>query len=153
MRKVLCTVNPEQVNDSHKKSLEKVLRSNYAKHISESEKLTIVWCELPSDQGYTNYEQPSVSLVALEAQDGLDQKVREAMLYDCAVDWSNITGIPLERLMITVFDETAFAEYMSANQRRLSLKGRLRFALHMALSLVRSKVTRGMLIFNPNMGS
>ena len=152
MKKALCTVNAEQVNDSHKKALESALRSNYAKHLSVTEKLRIVWCELPSDQGFTSYEQPCVSLVVIEAQDGLDQAVREQMLADCAGDWSKITGIALERLMISVFDEAQFAIYLSANQRRMSLLGRARFALHMVASLVRSKATRGLLVFSPNIG-
>ncbi|GAA5315173.1 MAG: hypothetical protein AseanaTS_03770 [Candidatus Pelagadaptatus aseana] len=153
MRKILCTVNPEQVSDVHKKSLESALRSNYAKHLSESESLTIVWCELPTAQGFTSYEQPCVSLVVIEAQDDLDQDVRENMLSECAADWSEITGITLERLMISVFDETVFSEYMAANQRRLSLMGRIQFSRHMLVSLLRSKMTRGLLIFSPNVGS
>lgn len=152
MKKVICTVNAEQVGDSQKKALETALRSNYAKYLSATEKLTIVWCELPADQGFTSYEQPCVSLVVIEAPDGLEQVVREQMLADCAADWSKVTGIAPERLMISVFDASEFAFYMAANQRRLSLVGRIRFALHMASSFLRSKTSRGLLVFNPNLG-
>lgn len=152
MKKVICTVNAEQVGDGQKKSLETALRSNYARHICAKEKLTIVWCELPANQGFTNYEQPCVSLVVIEAPDDLEQTVREQMLSDCATDWSKVTGSAPERLMITVFDASEFAFYMAANQRRLSLAGRIRFALHMATSFIRSKARRGLLVFNANLG-
>lgn len=153
MRKVLCTVNAAQIGDDHKKALESSLRSNYAKCLTANEKLLIIWCELPSDQGYTSYEQPCVSLVVIEAQDGLNQAVREDMLAACAADWSKICGIALERLMISVFDASQFADYMLANQRRMSLPGRIRFALHMGTSLLRSKSSRGLLVFSPNLGA
>ena len=153
MKKILCTVNPEQINDEHKVSLQSALRLNYQKHLSASEKLVFIWCELPPAQGFTNYELPCVSLVLIECKDGLDQHVRESMLFDCATNWSNITGIAMERLMISVFDETHFASYMAANQGRLSLMGRIRFALHMAISLLRSKRSRGLLVFNANVGA
>ena len=152
MKKILCTVNTNQVHDLHKKALQTALQANYAKHLSATERLSVIWCELPPEQGYTSYEQPCVSLVVIEAQDGLEQNVREAMLSDCAADWATITGIELERLMISVFDESHFSAYMAANQRRLSLLGRVRFSMHLAISLLRSKVQRGLLAFNPNLG-
>ena len=153
MRKVLCTVDGSQISDSQKKELENAFRTNYAQHISASEKLTVIWCELPASQGFTNYEQPCVSLIVIEARDGLDQAIRETMLADCAAEWARITQIPQERLMISVFDATEFGDYMAANQRRLSAFGRLRFVTHMLISLMRSKASRGLLAFNPNLGS
>ena len=152
MRKVLCTVNADQVTDELKKALESALRTNYVKHISPSHKLRIIWCELPVAQGFTSYEQPCVSLVVIEAQNNLDQHVREKMLSDCAADWARVTEIPLERLMISVFDQDQFSAYLTANQQRLSPIGRLRFGLHVASSLVRSKAARGLLVFSPNLG-
>ena len=153
MRKTLCTVDGSRISDSLKKKLESAFRTNYACHISASEKLTVIWCELPLSQGFTNYEQPCVSLIVIEARDGLDQATRETMLADCAADWARITGISQERLMISVFDATEFADYMAANQRRLSAFGRLRFLIHMLISLIRSKASRGVLAFNPNLGT
>lgn len=153
MRKVLCTVDGEQVGDDQKKALESAFRANYAEHLSATDKLTVIWCELPANQGYTNYQQPCVSLIVIEASDGLDQPIREAMLSACAADWARITGIAQEQLMISVFDATAFAEYLAANQRRMSAAGRIRFAAHMLVSLLRSKFARGLLAFNPNLGS
>ena len=154
MRKIVCTVNAGQVNDEHKKELQTALRSNYAKHLSASESLFIVWCELPTAQGYTCYEHPSASLFIIEAQAGLDQKHREQMLAACAADCSRITGIALGSLVFSVFDEPQFARMMSANQqRRLSLVGRIRFGYHMVVSLLRSKVTRGLWVFNANLGA
>lgn len=152
MKKVVCTVNADQVGDDHKHALESAFRSNYARHLSPRERLTIIWCELPADQGFTNYEQPCVSLVVIEAKDGLGQAAREAMLSACAADWARITGVSSERLMISVFDETQFAVSMAANRGRMSLWGRIRFAAHMATSLLRSRATRGLLAFNPNLG-
>lgn len=151
MRKILCTVQAEQVGDNHKRALESALRLHYSSYLSAADKLAIIWCELPSDQGFTNFEQPCVSLVVIEAQDGLDQVAREKMLSACASDWSKITGIAMERLMISVFDEAQFAVYMAANQRRMSPLGRIRFAFHMVASLMRSKTTRGLLVFKPNL--
>lgn len=153
VKKVLCTVDADQVSDVQKKALEAALKANYSNHLSATERLSILWCELPPAQGFTNYAQPCVSLVVIEAQDGLDQQRREAMLGDCAADWARVTGIPLERLMISVFDATEFALYMQANQRRLSAWGRLRFGLHMLRSLLLSKARRGVLAFHPNLGA
>lgn len=153
MRKIVCTVNADQVNDEHKKELQTALRANYATHLSASESLIIVWCELPTAQGYTCYEHPSASLFIIEAQAGLDQKNREQMLAACAADCARITGIALASLVLSVFDEAQFARMMSANQqRRLSFIGRIRFGYHMVVSLLRSKVTRGLWVFNANLG-
>lgn len=153
MRKILCTIDGSQISDSLKKKLEAAFRTHYARHLTPSEKLTILWCELPAEQGFTNYEQPCVSLIVIEAQDGLDQAARERMLADCARDWSRITRIPQDRLMISVFDASEFADYMAANQRRLSGFGRIRFVTHLLFSLMRSKASRGVLAFHPNLGS
>ena len=152
MKKVLCTVDPSQVSDGQKKTLQAMLRENYAKHLAPDTRLSIVWCELPAEQGFTNYEQPCVSLVVIEAEDGLDQARREAMLTDCAQGWSELTGISSERLMISVFDASVFARYMAANQQRMSGAGRLRFASRMLKQFLVSKIRRGMLVFNANLG-
>jgi len=152
MKKILCTVDSELVGDVQKKALETMFRLNYKTYLSSSENTIIVWCELPAAQGYTNYKQPCVSLVVIEAQDGLDQKKREMMLLNCSEAWSTITGTAQDSLMISVFDKPQFDSYMSANQQRLSLLGRLRLLRHITFSFLRSKATRGLLVFNSNVG-
>lgn len=152
MSKVLCTVNPDLVSDAHKKALEAMLRANVANILRDDSRVSVLWCELPADQGFTNYEQPCVSLVVIEAEDGLGQARREAMMGACAESWSEVTGIPSERLMISVFDRSVFSRYMAANQQRMSGLGRIRFALHVARQFAVSKLRRGVLAFHANLG-
>lgn len=150
MPKVLATVQAGQFSDEQIRALETCVRKHYATHIG-SGRIAMIWCVVPEGQCYTNYAPSQSSLLSIECPNGLAQDRRVAMLKACEQDWIAITGQHSDSLMLAVLDADKFAELLAANQARLSGFGRLRFNLHMLISLLRSKLSRGYLAFNPNL--
>lgn len=150
MSKILATIQSGQFSDTQIRQLEAAVLKQAAQTLGPGRR-NIVWCLIPEGQAYTRYEASRSSLLTIEAQNGLNQEKRVALLKACEQEWTAITGQHSDQVMLAVLDQDKFSELLAANQQRLSRWGRLRFNLHLLTSLIRSKLSRGYLSFNPNL--
>ncbi|MGB1580435.1 MAG: hypothetical protein ACPHER_02885 [Nevskiales bacterium] len=150
MNKILCTVQAGQFSDAQIKTLEALLRRHYASLVSTGP-VSVIWGLIPKGQAYTDYQPSQSSLVTMECAVGFSQEKRVALLQACAQDWLAETGQHSDHLLLSLVEADRFKQLLDSNQDRLSPLGRLQFVLHMLTSLLRSKLSKGYLSFNPNL--
>jgi len=150
MPKILVSVQADQFSTEHIRQLEAILRHNYRKHVGTS-RPTVIWCQIPQGQCYTNYRLSRSSLVTMECDNDFPQERREAMLHACAQDWVTVTGQDTHEVMLSLLERDLFSRAVQANQQRLSTFGRIRFNGHVCRSLLSARWRKGVLSFSPNL--
>lgn len=150
MKKALITVIQEHIFDEQIKQLEAILCRNYVKHVS-SERLIVIWCKIPAEQVWTNYQPSRSSIVTIECANGFPQQQRVALLKSIAAEWGAVTHQHPDELMLALADADLFGVMLASNRERLAPIGRLKMVAQMATSLLVSRLRHGFLAFSPNL--
>ena len=150
MRKALILVQDGQISDVQIAELEALVRRHYAAHVG-SDKLLVLWNRIPAGQAFTKYEDSRSSIVTLESPDGFEQAKRVTMLTELEADWRGVTGQHPDEIMLSLVDETLFAELFQSSQQRLTLAGRLKLISQMLRAMLGARLGKQAIIVIPNL--
>jgi hypothetical protein len=146
---MICTIHQGQVSKDQLLPLEASLKATYAAQFGGA--VTVLWCELPHGQGYTEGHLSDVSLVMVEVKDGLDQAKRETAMMALATDWARLANVGIDKLMITLADRALFRSYLKANSSRIRRSRRPWFFITTLVHLWRSRRRDGYLALRANL--
>ena len=81
-------------------------------------------------------------------QDGQISDVQSAEL---EADWRGVTGQHPDEIMLSLVDETLFAELFQSSQQRLTLAGRLKLISKMLRAMLGARLGKQAIIVIPNL--
>jgi hypothetical protein len=93
---MVCTYQQDALAPEQVRHLEAALRKTYAERFSGAATPTVLWCELPAGQAFTEARPSDISYVMVEVEDGLDAPRREAAMMALAETWARVAGVPIE---------------------------------------------------------
>lgn len=150
MRKALILIQAGQISDAQIAELESLLRRHYAAHVS-TDKLLVLWNRIPAGQAFTKYEDSRSSIVTMECPEGFAQDKRVALLTALEADWRGVTGQHPDEIMLSLVDESMFAELFKSSQQRLTPVGRLKLVGKMIKAVLGARMRNQPIIVNPNL--
>jgi hypothetical protein len=151
MPRMVCTYQQDALAPEQVRHLEAALRKTYAERFSGAATPTVLWCELPAGQAFTEARPSDISYVMVEVEDGLDAPRREAAMMALAETWARVAGVPIEMLMITLADSSLFNAYLKSNQARVRPLSRPWFLLSTLAHLWHSRRRHGFLALRANL--
>ena len=150
MRKALIAVQADQFSDTQIQTLDRLIHTHFAAHVS-NERLLTIWNKLPAGQAFTDYKDSRSSMITVECPNDFAQDKRIRMLTALESDWRAITRQNPHEVMLALVEQDLFGTLFASNQQRLSWRGRLNLILKMIKSMAFARLSGSPVSFNPNL--
>ena len=146
MRKIVSIVQAGQFTNDQIKAMESGFRRIYRKHYAASERLVVLWMEMPEGYAYAERRASKATLIVVEVAEDMDQQKREELMQLFSKFlMEDFKVSPLDSV-ITVANASFVNGFFKAQQQRIDPLSRPIIGLKTIFRSVRSKWARGYLI-------